>query len=74
MAAYQRHNEALRVLDDLEEELPISASELDAVEAFLMSLVNDLMADSEAPQCPAEWASRTEPGGRHDQGRSSKRD
>lgn len=43
----------LRVTDDLSADLAVSAAELDAVEAFLMPLVNELFSgaiDSEAPQ------------------------
>jgi hypothetical protein len=52
--------DSFRVIDNLPADLAVSAAELDAVEAFLMPLVNELFsgaisdskeqADSEAPQ------------------------
>jgi hypothetical protein len=44
---------ALRVVDNFPADMPVSPSELDAVEAFLMPLVHALLSDSEAPQCSA---------------------
>ena len=38
--------EAWRVIDDLDDEVPISCAELEAVEAFLMRVVEAILADS----------------------------
>jgi hypothetical protein len=49
-----------RVVDDLARDCPITAAELDAVEAFLMPLVHALLADGSDTQ-PGKTISITAP-------------
>ena len=51
---------AQRVIDDLARDSPITAAELDAVEAFLMPLVHALLADGSDTQ-PGKIISITTP-------------
>ena len=62
------NEDSFRVTDNLPADLPVSPAELDAVEAFLMPVVNELLSsaglkaskdlDSEAPQSSARWEAR----------------
>jgi hypothetical protein len=57
-----------RVIDNFPADLPVSPEELDALEAFLMPVVNELLSgaglktpkesDSEVPQSSARWEAR----------------
>jgi hypothetical protein len=56
------HTKPLRVMDNFPADIPVSPSEIDAIEAFLMPLVTELLSgkdlkkpliDSEAPQSSA---------------------
>ncbi len=56
--------DGVRVLTDLGESFPVSAAELDAIEAFLMPLIlqilaDDMTADSEEPQCRVKMRRNT---------------
>jgi hypothetical protein len=62
--------DGMRVLTDLVDSYPVSAAELDAIEAFLMPLIRQIVADemtpdSEEPQCRAKMRRNTA----EDQGR-----
>ncbi|MFW7357803.1 MAG: hypothetical protein ACODTL_17825 [Brucella sp.] len=63
--------EASRVLSDVDQNFPVGASELDAIESFLGPLIQRFLAgelpaaDSEAPQIPATIPARIE-GERHE--------
>ena len=59
--------EQLRVIDNFPMEIPVTPAELDAIEAFLMPVVNELLSggilspkakDSEVPQTSARWEAR----------------
>ena len=62
------NEDSFRVTDNLPADLPVSPAELDAVEAFLMPVVNELLSsaglkaskdsNSEAPQSSARWEAR----------------
>jgi hypothetical protein len=56
---------SFRVIDYLPADLAVSPAELDAVEAFLMPVVNELLSgagpkgsDSEVPQSSGRWEAR----------------